>query len=70
MAERLVRVSFRKQVSDGNYGTEAAEVTLEDSIDSTIDAAQLAEHLLHQARTLVHAELAVSPAQRVRATVE
>lgn len=58
---QLVRVSFRKQVSDGNYGTESAEVTLEDSAE--------AEDLLDQAREYVHAELAKSPSKAVRQTV-
>ena len=58
-------VVFRKQVSDGNYGTEAAEVLLdvplgEEAVASTLESA----------RRLVHAELARSPSANVRRAVE
>jgi hypothetical protein len=60
-----VRVTFRKQVSDGNYGTEAAEYTLEcDQMDGVADA------LLQRARALVHAELNRSPSPSVRRALE
>lgn len=64
------RVVFRKQVSDGNYGTEAAEVSMElggDVYDTTEEAIALA---LEQARRLVHEELGRSPAWRVRDAVK
>lgn len=69
MTELLVRVSFRKQVSDGNYGTEAAEITLEDSANSPLEQQSLCEDLLDQARQYVHAELGRSPSKTVRLTV-
>lgn len=66
---RQIRVSFRKQVSDGNYGTEAAEVTLEcfvhASISSQMDA-PVAEDMLDEARQLVHRQLLHSPSLQVR----
>lgn len=70
---RQVRVTFRKAVSDGNYGTESAEVTLEtyvgDAIDGEHDQA-IATDLLHEARSVVHAELERSPSQRVRSAID
>lgn len=66
----LVRASFRKQVSDGNYGTEAAEITLEDYAVDPDDQSSMAETLLNEARTYVQAELARSLNGRVRQTVE
>lgn len=68
----LVRVSFRKQVSDGNYGTESAEVTLEDylTIDRTPSEEEaVADDLLDDARKYVHDQLAKSPSGRVRQAV-
>ena len=69
--ESRARVTFRKQVSDGNYGTESAEVSLEwdSGIDDVEDTLKNAAALLVQARALVHAELAKSPAWRVRDAV-
>jgi hypothetical protein len=67
--ERMVRVSFRKQVSDGNYGTEAAEVSLEWAMSETetvVDDHRTAAAMLEQARTLVQRELAMSPSANVR----
>ena len=64
------RVVFRKQVSDGNYGTEAAEVSMEladDVYDTTEEAIAMA---LENARKLVHEELGKSPAWRVRDAVK
>jgi hypothetical protein len=63
--EPLVRVVFRKAVSDGNYGNEAAEVTLEEEVTS----ARRVEEMLVEARRLVHAELAKSPNYAVRHAV-
>ena len=60
-----VHVAFRKQISDGNYGSESAEVWLDvfDGSDGSVAAR------LETARRLVHAELAKSPAWRVRDAV-
>jgi len=62
----MSHVIFRKQVSDGAYGTESAEVLLE--IDDADDD-EATEAALAAARRLVHAELAKSPAWRVRDAV-
>lgn len=67
--DRVVRVSFRKQVSDGNYGTEAAEVTLEwymSDTETVHDDAHTADQMLTQARELVQHELMQSPNANVR----
>jgi hypothetical protein len=64
-------VIFRKQVSDGNYGTESAEVLLDlpgDEYDPT-EFGEVVALALENARQLVHAELAKSPAWRVRDAV-
>lgn len=65
----LVRVSFRKQVSDGNYGTEAVEVTLEDHAISPLEQHAMCADLTETARTFVHAELGKSPSRVVRQSV-
>jgi len=69
--ESRARVTFRKQVSDGNYGTEAAEVSLEwdSGIDDVEDTLKNAAALLVEARKLVHDELRKSSAWRVRDAV-
>jgi len=67
--ERMVRVSFRKQVSDGNYGTEAAEVSLEwvmSETETCHDDARTAARMLSEARELVQGELMLSPSANVR----
>lgn len=68
-SQRLVRVSFRKAASDGNYGSESAEVTFEDYISGEasgeIDIAA-AEAMLDDARNQVHRQLLRSPSLRVR----
>jgi hypothetical protein len=69
---RVVHASFRKQVSDRNYGTEAAEIYLEDALPASAEDEEVeavAEALLMQARRLVHAELGRSPSPSVRASV-
>ena len=69
---RQVRVSFRKQVSDGNYGTEAAEMTMEDYVHPDAEAnvdTSIAELMLRTCRSLVHEELARSPSTKVRAAL-
>jgi len=71
------RVVFRKQLSDGNYGSEVAEVLLEvDNFDDTalsdIDKAseEAIAAALARARQLVHAELRKSPSSNVRRALE
>lgn len=60
----MLRASFAKQVSDGQYGHERAEVTVE--IDEpNVDADQL----LFELRTSVHAELSRSPSEAVRSAL-
>lgn len=64
---RVARVRFRKQVSDGNFGTEAAEVELEQDFDPASENEEVvASSLLMEARRLVHNELLRSPSARVR----
>jgi hypothetical protein len=60
------RVTFRKQVSDGNYGSEVAEASVfaGDDTDEAIAAA------LATARRLVHAELRQSPSAAVRRALD
>lgn len=70
----LVRATFRKQVSDGNYGTEAAECTLEVDVEVTGDggelAADVAAGLLAMCRRRVFDELRSSPSAAVRHALE
>lgn len=61
-------VVFRKQVSDGNFGSEIAEVSLDLEEDTFSDDDVAA--LLATARRMVHAELAQSPSPGVRRAVE
>jgi hypothetical protein len=56
-------VVFRKQVSDGNYGSETAEVLLD--LPEGVDKDEFIK-MLEVARQLVHDELRKSPAWRVR----
>jgi hypothetical protein len=71
---RQVRVTFRKAVSDGNYGTESAEVMLEDwmtdSAEITDTYIDVAKTMLKLARAVVHAELERSPSPRVREAID
>jgi hypothetical protein len=64
----LTSVSFRKQVSDGNYGSETAEVLLEVDIADLVDTACEDEiaAALATARRLVFEELRCSPSAAVR----
>jgi hypothetical protein len=70
----LVRASFRKAASDGNYGTEAAECTLEVDVETPGDggdlAADVAAGLLAMCRRRVHDELRSSPSGAVRRALE
>jgi len=68
MAEHVV---FRKQVSDGNYGSEVAEVMLEVDMDDVAEAREVVLALaLENARQLVHTELGRSPSATVRRALE
>lgn len=62
MAE-LPRITFRKQVSDGNYGTEAAEISVDVPADVPVTEA------FEQARAHVNAALASSPSVNVRRAI-
>lgn len=65
------RVVFRKQVSDGNYGTEAAEVALDVPLGEVYDLSEEGvASTLQAARRLVHEELARSPSASVRRALE
>lgn len=69
--KRLVRASYRKALSDGNYGTESAEVTLEWFIDDGYDGNShedlvAAEEMLKQASDIVHRQLKASFSKRIR----
>src|SRR5215471_11526626 len=59
-------VTFRKQVSDGNYGSEVAEATV--FVDDVTEEAVAAA--LATARRLVFAELRNSPSANVRRALE
>lgn len=61
-----VRVTFRKQLADGNYGTEAAEVSLEHIVEPGEDGNEIAALLLTQARHLCQDELRQSPSMAIR----
>jgi len=65
----VVRASFRKAASDGNYGTEAAEVVLEVEPPEGLSEDELDAFCamwLATARRLVHSELDHSPSRVVR----
>jgi len=64
------RVVFRKQVSDGNYGSEIAEVTLDVESDFGETTEQSMAATLANARRLVHDELRHSPSANVRRALE
>lgn len=64
-----VRVSFAKMVSDGDYGHEKAECTLEYELEDGEEPIAFAETLFEQARHRVHLELAKSPSMAVRRRV-
>ena len=61
-------VSFRKQVSDGNYGSEVAEVSID--VDIVGQGEEAIAAALALARRLVHAELSESPSSAVRRALE
>jgi hypothetical protein len=70
MQPTTISVTFRKAVSDGNYGTEAAEVTV--TAELTDDGDYRLQHaaLLAQARATVHSELNQSPSSAVRRALQ
>jgi|SRR5215510_15755390 len=68
-----IQVGFRKQVSDGNYGTEAAEYHLDYWTDPEEDPEtinNIAEDMLGDCSRVVHARLAVSLSAQVRRAVQ
>jgi len=71
VTDTTVRVVFRRQISDGNYGSETAEIALEALVDDNdeVETQVRPGMLLAEARRLVHAELGHSPSQAVRRAV-
>lgn len=69
VTELVARATYRRAVSDGHYGTEAAEITLEQSVPEGTPAAEVAEQLLGEAKALVHKQLALSTSSEVRRAV-
>jgi hypothetical protein len=61
-----VRVSFRKTVSDGNYGNETYEVTQSGQPETEADRARLTEYLADLCRTFVVERLRRSANETVR----
>lgn len=69
---RQVRATYRRYLSDGNYGTEGAELSLEwwvEADDDSHEDLEVADELLANARTLVLAKLRESDNPKVRAAV-
>ena len=70
---RQVHVTYRRQVSDGNYGTEMAECYLEWYVEPEEDAQtdqEFAQEMLKQAHDIVHVQLRASGSGAVRKAVE
>jgi hypothetical protein len=67
-----VNVMFRKQVSDGNYGSEVAEVTMQATLDEqeTIDPVAAANQLFEHAVASVLDQLARSRSGNVRRAIQ
>lgn len=66
-------VTFRKQVSDGRYGSETAEVTLTVELDAGPPGMGLhdqVEAALDLARSVVHTQLSASVSEEVRRAVQ
>lgn len=62
-----MRVTFKKQVSDSNYGSETIEVALDaESTDDDVARGERVAELLELARQLVGDELNNSPSAAVR----
>lgn len=73
MEQRKVAISYRRQVSDGNYGTEAAEVYLEWFLDADNDShtdLEFAQEMLASAHDLVDNRLQNSQSPGVRRSVQ
>lgn len=68
--DRKIAVTFRKAVSDGNYGTESVEITLEDFVTSEDDELDAVQDMLTSVRIYVHGELNKSPSPRVRQAIQ
>jgi hypothetical protein len=69
---RKITGSYRRQVSDGNYGTELAEVTFEwwtDAEDSANDDMAIASDMLANAHDVVMDRLRKSLSASVRRSV-
>jgi len=69
VTELVARATYRGAVSDDHYGTEAAEITLEQSVPEGTPASEVAEQLLGEAKALVHKQLALSTSSDVRRAV-
>jgi hypothetical protein len=66
---RQVRVTYRRAVSDGNYGTESAEVSLDwfiEDKEETHEDLDAAQEMLSQARDVVMRQLANSDSITIR----
>lgn len=66
----MISVTFRKAVSDGNYGTESAEVSLQIELEDGQAEAPVVVRLLSEARTLAQSELNQSPSIAVRRALQ
>lgn len=68
-----VSATFRKQLSDGNYGTELAEVTLSVTLNESeavaLDGVAIANDLLDLAGVSVYAKLGQSYSSSVRRAI-
>jgi hypothetical protein len=70
-SEIRARVVFRKQASDGNYGSETAEVAIDVPLEEVYDLSEESiAATLATARRLVHEELRKSPSPSVRLALE
>lgn len=70
--QRSVSVAYRRQVSDGSYGTESAEVNLQWFLDDDDDShtdLEFAQDMLQSAREIVLTHLRGSLSQNVRKAV-
>jgi hypothetical protein len=64
-----VHVVYRKQISDGNYGSETSELSFE-GVARIRSAEDLARDLLKLARELVLDQLRASPSVAIRRALE
>lgn len=70
MQPTTISVTFRKQISDGNFGSEVAEVTLQAPVDEGADYRLDVAAALSHARMAVQSELRQSPSIAVRRALE